>query len=280
MRINGKIAALMLFILVVIGINENSIVMAAEVGELKQQWYETHDYPINPESEEWSDYGMADVINILNPPEELLCNFTTKELAELMMDYPYLWVLTSYEYSERDYFFEFIEENCMIYRELLSRDEGIWYLLNEYRNTGFDVELYNKDPYVIWGYHPMANAEVFGCQFIKKYGSEFEEEEYKLSCEIIGEKAESYLSINSDELKQYLSFEGCPYCGSKLMARGEHLAHWLNTRRFTDIKGAQIVCEEAYSVDREYHICMNGHGVVVVGKTTTTVNHFLSQCPY
>lgn len=92
-------------ILTVMCLAKSSEVKAAGVEDLKELWYETYYYPMNPESDEWMKYGLEDTLDILNPPEELLHSFSTEELAELMMDYPYLWVLTSYEFDKMDTFF-------------------------------------------------------------------------------------------------------------------------------------------------------------------------------
>ena len=166
MKCCRRVIALVLCLLAVMYLNRGNVVMAAGMDELKQQWYETRNYPVNPDSEEWKKYGISEMFNILNPPQELLETFSTEELAKLMMEYPYLWVLTTYEADKLDYFWGFVEGGCDIYNELLKREDGVLCLLTEYRNTDFDVELYNADPYMVWGYHPMANAEVFGCQFI------------------------------------------------------------------------------------------------------------------
>ena len=171
-----------ILILVVLCLANSREAKAADVEGLKEVWYETRYYPVNPESDEWMEYGLEDTLDILNPPEELLHSFSTEELAELMMDYPFLWMLTSYEYDKMDYFFDFIEYNCDIYNELMSREDGVSCLLKEYQKSDFNVKLYNEDPYMVWGYHPMANAEVFGCQFIvyMNNSSDIDEEEAEL----------------------------------------------------------------------------------------------------
>lgn len=52
--------------------------------------------------------GLVDSIDILNPPEDILKDYSTEELACLMMDYPLLWLLTSYDYSDKDIFWGLI----------------------------------------------------------------------------------------------------------------------------------------------------------------------------
>lgn len=197
-----------ILILVVLCLANSREAKAADVEGLKEVWYETRYYPVNPESDEWMEYGLEDTLDILNPPEELLHSFSTEELAELMMDYPFLWMLTSYEYDKMDYFFDFIEYNCDIYNELMSREDGVSCLLKEYQKSDFNVNLYNEDPYMVWGYHPMANAEVFGCQFIvyMNNSSDIDEEEAELYSQVMRDKTESYLALHDNIAKEYLSF--------------------------------------------------------------------------
>lgn len=164
---------------------------------------------MNPESDEWMKYGLEDTLDILNPPEELLHSFSTEELAELMMDYPYLWVLTSYEFDKMDTFFCYLD-NCDIYNELMSRDDGVSCLLKEYQKSDFNVNLCNEDPYMVWGYNPMANAEVFGCKFIVYNSSDFDKEEYELCYQVMLEKTDLYSALNDNIAKKYLSFKEQP----------------------------------------------------------------------
>ena len=192
-------------ILTILCFAKSSEAKATSMENLKESWNDTYDYPMNPESYEWMKYGLEDALDILNPPEELLHSFSTEELAKLMMGYPYLWVLTSYEYDKMDCFFGFIE-NCDIYNELMSRDDGVSCLLKEYQNSDFNVNLYNEDPYMVWGYNPAANAEVFGCQFIVYNSSDFNKEEYELCYQVMLKKTELYSSLNDNIARKYLSF--------------------------------------------------------------------------
>ncbi|MCR4599067.1 MAG: hypothetical protein K5678_08550, partial [Acetatifactor sp.] len=61
--------------------------LATDKDELKRRWYETNDYPIAVGDEGWYDYGMMDMFDILNPPQELLESYSSSKLADLMMTY-------------------------------------------------------------------------------------------------------------------------------------------------------------------------------------------------
>lgn len=201
-----RISISVLMLLIGLFLYNEITVQASSTEIMKEQWYETHDYPISLESRNVNNYGLTETLDILNPPEDLIHTLTTQELAALMMDYPYLWVLGSYDYNERDYFFDFVEENCAIYNELLSREDGIVCLLNEYQNTDFNVRLYNENPYIIWENNPVVNAEVFGCQFIVYNLNTFNDVEMELCYEIVNEKTKLYSAIENNDTKRYLEF--------------------------------------------------------------------------
>ncbi|MBR4608368.1 MAG: hypothetical protein IKO41_19345 [Lachnospiraceae bacterium] len=185
--------------------------------ELKQLWYETNDYPITVEDEEWYDYGMLDMFDILNPPQELLETYSAQKLAGLMMTHPYLWVLPSYEFEDKDYFFGYIQ-NSNIYTELFNRSDGVKNLLTVYRNSAIDLELLNSDPYIVWNLDTKVNAEIFGCQFIRFYAEQFDEEERMLADSIIAEKEQLYRGLEYEDTKRYLSFSEEPIKNTSRLA--------------------------------------------------------------
>ena len=49
--------------------------------EMKELWWETKTYPLGYNT--WGNYDMAEAYDIMNPPEEMMDYFSTKELAEL-----------------------------------------------------------------------------------------------------------------------------------------------------------------------------------------------------
>lgn len=134
---------------------------------------------------------------------------TSEELAKLMMDYPHLWVLTSYEFQEKNIFWDYLTNNCDIYIELLNREDGIACLLEEYLLSDFEAEVYNKNPYAIYGYNQTANAEVFGCQFVNHIVCNLDiyDKYYDLISKVITEKSEKYALLDENDTKIYLTFE-------------------------------------------------------------------------
>jgi len=102
-----------------------------------------------------------------------------------------------------------VEANCDIYNELLRREDGIECLLKDYRETDFDAAFYNADPYVVWGYNPKANAEVFACQTLVhlQESGKISGKEYELYTTVVNEKKELYEALEDGISKMYLSFD-------------------------------------------------------------------------
>lgn len=188
------------------------MVNAATAEELKEQWYDTHYYPIYQEDNgEWNhaqEYSYLEVLDILNPPPDLLLSMSTEELAELMQEYPQMWQIMTYFGPDvtQDYisFFIFLETNCDIFYELLRREDGITCLLEEYRTSELDVEKINESgSFVGISSSQICYAEIFGCQFIRYYAHHFTDNEYALADQIIEEKKELY-SLLDDGLLYYV----------------------------------------------------------------------------
>ncbi len=179
-------------------------VSAATAQELKEQWYDTHYYPIHQESNgEWNhakEYSYFEILDLMNPPLDLLPGMSTEELAGLMQEYPLMGQMMTYfgPDGEQDYitFFMFIETNCDIFYELLRREDGITCLLEEYRTNEPDAEKLNECTTTSQTWC----AELFGCQFIRYYAHHFTDNEYALASQIIEEKKELYSLLNDGAL--------------------------------------------------------------------------------
>ena len=169
--------------------------------EKKNQWYDTGYYPLHQGIEEWQ-YNYPDVLDILNPPPDLLLSMPTEELADLMQEYPLMWQMMTYfgPDGQQSYttFFAFMEDHCDIFYELLRREDGISCLLEEYRTNEYIWKRKNNE-FSYDEIDQMFLAEIFGCQFIRYYSHHFTDNEYQLASQIIEEKKELY-SITTDDL--------------------------------------------------------------------------------
>lgn len=183
----------------------STVVNATTTEELKEQWYDTRYYPIYQGNEDNEKHNYADILDILNPPLDLLLSMSTEELAKLMQDYPCMGQMTTYfdTNGNQDYetFYMFCELNSDIFYELLRREDGITCLLEEYRTHELDVEKLNSGEYST-EIDQMWLTEIFGCQFIRYYAHHFTDNEYSLASQIIEEKRELYTACN-DTLLYY-----------------------------------------------------------------------------
>lgn len=174
---------------------------------LKMQdcWRNTSSYPMTDEEIRHCNLSLSETVIILNPPEDVLNSLSTEKLTTLLYEYPCLYLVTSYDLSAIDGFWAFFQ-NCAIYNELMSRDNGIECILEYYRHSLFDPKQYSTEHDWICKENKDLSAEVFGCQFVNANKNAFGEKELELCEIIIQEKKLIYEDINNDFIKQYLSF--------------------------------------------------------------------------
>ena len=171
---------------------------------LKYIWYGTRYYPIYYGNRYWQNpdykFDMFELIDINNPPQDLLQTMSSDELAELLFVNPYLGQITTYygEDGRYDYstYFGFMEFNSDIFCELLRREDGIISILNRYQNSGIDEQWFEDEKctdslegLIIWW------SELMGSQFINLYSEVFTEKETDLAKQIIIDKNSVYSEI-------------------------------------------------------------------------------------
>lgn len=203
---NKKQAKYIMSILLVInlvlinGINGTAL----EKDEYKNLWYQYEDYPTDISDE----LSLTELVDVYNPPSDLLNEFSSEKLAELLMNYPLLWLFTTYEADMMDaIFFEFMNNNCDVYNELLRRNDGINCLIDMYRNSGFEPDLVSENPYIVWENNQSVVAEIFCCHFVCNMYWKFSEEEKLLCNEIINEKQEIYIGLCEGIPQNYFAFD-------------------------------------------------------------------------
>lgn len=178
---------------------------AAGGKELKEQWYTTKDYPVLPGCRDWRLHDFTEMVDILNPPEDLLESFTSGELAELLLRYPYLINLIG-GYDDVSMFFDFMGQ-CLIYEELFRREDGVRELLNAFQKNQIDLEMLNEKPVSVYGGESGTLADLFVCRYMRFYWNSISEEDKRYYCEIAEEKKQSYMELKEDDPKDYLCEE-------------------------------------------------------------------------
>lgn len=177
--------------------------MSLSYEEAVQKWYELRDYPVLPGTEEWKRYGYQKDIEICNPPEDLLEDLTTREVANLLMHYPLLSQYSGYDYI--DFFFDFLQTNCSVYREIWSREDGIEALIKAYEENQPDIDQINQQGYV--GFDAVCDGETFVFQFFTFFQEKLDGEEMELFKKAYQNKCDTlYSRLTVDRAKNMWNF--------------------------------------------------------------------------
>ncbi len=100
-----------------------------------ESWY----YPVLPGDEEWNKMSMLETFAICDMPESLLKNSSTEHLAKLVLDYPFLLDIRTYDETADGV--EHLMRKSNIIREFFSRANAIDILLDEYGKFGVDYDV-------------------------------------------------------------------------------------------------------------------------------------------
>ncbi len=124
----------------VYGTEENEIIPAMTEAE---DWYDvstdSYHYPITPESPEWATFDTHDeMVEACTIPQEILDDISTKDLAELVLEYPLS--IDCMAFSNEELGIEIVEGNFNGLKELLRRDDGLQTLLSCYKKITLKAE--------------------------------------------------------------------------------------------------------------------------------------------
>ena len=209
--------------------------------EMKEMWWETKTYPLGYNT--WGNYSMAEAYDIMNPPEEMMDFFSTKELAELTAQWHDFFNGFDYMYM----FMECLEEKSLIFKTLLERPDGIHWMLKTYEACNMTVEngerVYGprlgEDGY---DWRTDSETEQFFRDFIDVYFYTFSEEDIELYNQIQDEKMARYelCSAESSQLWRRRFFKD-----GREMTKGEReeSAYGSYTEK---------TCEEFWRLNRDF----------------------------
>ena len=183
--------------------------------ELKNIWYERKDYPnlfwdapsgyYAYSTYPINDITEADIVDVLNPPSDLLESLSTAEIANLTLRY-YSHVASSnwnlsthmgkpiFEDGISDIFFKYMEKNCDLLKELLRREDGIACFIDAYGEHGISSSVYaslSKDNGLFYD----AAEEYLACRFMDRYLNRFTEEDKQHYYEVYDQKKPLYDQI-------------------------------------------------------------------------------------
>ena len=89
-----------------------------------------YNYVISPETEEWGNYEHAEKVEMLNIEEDVLNKLSTKELLEVVIEYPLFSDMFFYGNHQKG--FEIVSSHFNGLEELLRREDAGKYILNKY----------------------------------------------------------------------------------------------------------------------------------------------------
>ena len=182
-------------------------VKAATPAGLKEEWRTLRDYPIPYGDERLGQFMYEDVLDINNPPEDMLLDFSTSELAELTLRYPYLNDMLGVAETDMRVYWSAFEGNSFIFRELLWREGGVEAILDVYEAMPFDVRSLNEIGNFTRGFMKVSSFrdEVFIREFVSYYLSRFTENEAERYLDIREQRdKEFYLKIQDESIREYL----------------------------------------------------------------------------
>ncbi|MFA9388820.1 MAG: hypothetical protein ACERKD_03385 [Prolixibacteraceae bacterium] len=104
----------------------------------------TWDYPINPETKEWSNFKSYDErLNAYNIPADILENMSTEELVKICLAYPEFRLIMTRNSLQEGY--GYLKSIFNGFEELEKREDAGNQLINEYRKLNpLNVKIYGK----------------------------------------------------------------------------------------------------------------------------------------
>lgn len=104
---------------------------------------EIYTYPITPDDPEWANYNHAELVSMLQIPEDILDNMTDAELVESVLDYPYIGDVMAYSTVELG--MRVVSEHFNGLKELLNRPGTGKILIEKYRQSPTEEELHKEE---------------------------------------------------------------------------------------------------------------------------------------
>lgn len=100
------------------------------LNNVAEAWEENKTYPVVPGDGTWEKLSYLQQLEATNMPQNMLTNLTTDELANLVLDYPFLIDVVTFETSEMA--IEHLKNTSNICNEFFSRSNSVNIMLNKY----------------------------------------------------------------------------------------------------------------------------------------------------
>lgn len=102
-------------------------------------WSEEGVYPISPGDGMWEELSYKQQLEAISMPEEKLNDCTSEELAEWVLEYPFLLDVLAFDTAEQAIYH--FTQTSNILNEFFSREDSVSVLLKEYSDLYVDYEL-------------------------------------------------------------------------------------------------------------------------------------------
>ena len=115
-----------------------SIAPSAGAVDAVSEWQTTdgYKYPLTPADTDWAELSYHEQLEACNMPEDMLADCSTEELADLVLDYPFLVDILAYENS--DFAIAHLIDTSNICKEFFSRGNAVDVLLEKYDELHVD----------------------------------------------------------------------------------------------------------------------------------------------
>ena len=185
---------------------------------LKDLWYQKRNYPdyLIDAPSGYIGYSLglevteSDYIDVLNPPADLLKEFSTQELADMVIRYyTYVWpdFLSQYNHNVLsdgfvDAYFAYQEKNSDILKELLNRTDGIHCVISSYKAYQITSYPYDSLDVDLFRNFDDMSIEYLACRFMDRYLDRFTEEDIQYYYAVYDQKKALYDQIKETAVRE------------------------------------------------------------------------------
>lgn len=119
------------------------VIIGVGVTSGEKEELEIYTYPITPDDPEWANYNHAELVNMLQIPDDILADMTDAELVESVLDYPYIGDVMAYSTVELG--IQAVSDHFNGLKELLNRPGTGKILLEKFKKSPTQEELREEE---------------------------------------------------------------------------------------------------------------------------------------
>lgn len=120
---------------------DNSDVTSITNHDYQKDWINKNSYPILPEDNDWSKLSYTEQLKACNAPDDFIGKCSTGELANLVLEYPFLIDVLAFNNAEQG--IEHLKKTSNICEKFFSRVDSKNILLEKYGNLSVNYDMLN-----------------------------------------------------------------------------------------------------------------------------------------